>query len=106
MNPISWLEKHYLRRYTFENLTTISENTKSIELRVKSAKGTIEDVYIGNGKTKKMCKVSAAQRFMRDMKKKAALREGVAQSDDSTSVSTLPSESSNSSSESSSSETE
>lgn len=108
---MSWLEKHYSKRYKFENLIDVSEKGKRIELRVKRAQGTIEDVYFGSGPTKKLCKIAAARRFMQDKHKKKKLpqEEAFLQSSDASttvSVSTSLNGGSDSSSSSSSSSDE
>ena len=79
MNALSWLEKHYTKRYRFENLQTTGERSKSIELKVfevAGGEGAPEPVVvtvIGRGTNKQTCKVAAARRFMHAKRKEALL---------------------------------
>ena len=92
MNVLSWLEKHYTKRYRFENLQTTGERSKSIELKVfevaGGGEGATEPVVvtvIGRGTNKQTCKVAAARRFMHAKRKEALL---ASQSDTTTTTTT------------------
>ena len=59
-NPLAWLEKKFVNKYKFVEMTQISDMKKEIKLTIDG----YSTPFLGYGQTKRQCKLSAAKRAM------------------------------------------